>query len=94
MAPPAPPKYQPLAAYLAALPPETERLTLTLPEIEALLGAALPRTAWQSTFWANGRGSHGTSRARAWQGAGWRSAGLRRGLRPWAVTFVRADSTA
>ena len=87
----APLKYQPLADYLVALPPETETVTLTFAAIEALLGAPLPRSAYRQTFWANARGPNGTSQARAWQGAGWRAAGLRRGPGPWAVTFVRAD---
>jgi hypothetical protein len=39
----APPKYQPLAAYLAALTVAAVRLTF--PEIEAIIGAPLPVTA-------------------------------------------------
>ncbi len=41
-----PPVYQPLADYLAAQPPETVRITLTLPEVEAVVGSALPASAW------------------------------------------------
>ena len=86
-----PSRYQPLADYLAALPADTAEVTLTFPEIEALLGASLPRTALQPMFWTNARGLNWTAQARAWQGAGWRAAGLRRVAKPWAVTFVRAD---
>ena len=38
-----PRKYEPLAAYLAAL--TIDEVTLTLVEIEAIIGAPLPRSA-------------------------------------------------
>ena len=95
MAPPPPTKYQPLAAYLAGLPPGTDTVTLTFPEIEALLGAPLPYAARRAGFWANPRREWAaTPQARAWLSAGWRMAGVR-----WApdggrvATFVHADMT-
>ena len=91
-----PSKYQPLADYLAALPPETEAVTLTFPAIEALLGAPLPRSAVRTMFWTNARQPRGSlSQVRAVQGVGWRIGGVR-----WApgggraVTFVRAELPA
>jgi hypothetical protein len=48
-----PPKYHPLAAYLAGLPPETPRVTLTMAQIEAVRGGPLPRgaRAWLGAPW-------------------------------------------
>jgi hypothetical protein len=48
-------KYAPLAAYLAAQPLETVSVTLTLAEIEAILGAALPRGAVTRQWWYDTR---------------------------------------
>ena len=44
-------KYDPLTDYLARC--GGERVTLTLAEIEALIGAPLPETARSSQFWGN-----------------------------------------
>src|SRR5215207_1270003 len=87
MPPPHPPKYQPLADYLAALPAATERVTLTLPEIETILGAGLPASASASTWWANMASEH---QARAWLAPGWRAREIRLRQTPGRVTFVRA----
>ena len=88
-----PRKYQPLAAYLAALPPETATAALSFAEIEALLGAPLPRSARTPQFWTNVR-QHwgGSAQARAWRRAGWRVAGVRWEPRPPVVTFERLPS--
>ena len=71
-------------------------MTLTFPEIAAIIGAPLPRYAVRASFWTNARQPRAAlSQARAWQGVGWRSAGARwttGGVR--AVTFVRADLAA
>ena len=92
----APLKYQPLADYLVALPPETEAVTLTFPEIEALLGEPLPPTAVRTAFWTNARQPRAAlSQVRAVQGVGWRMGGVwwgPGGVR--AVRFVRADLAA
>ena len=50
-----PSRYQPLAAYLAGLPPETTRVTLSFPEIEAILGEPLPPSAAIVRWWSNTR---------------------------------------
>ena len=86
---PGPRTYQPLAAYLAALPSETTRVTLTFAEIEAILGEPLPAGASIVSWWTNapGRGS-----VRPWRQVGWRAVQLRLRQTPPAVTFVRADS--
>lgn len=86
-------EYQPLGDYLTAQPPEAGAVTLTLPEIEALIGAALPRTARSAKFWLNApRRAGASAQARAWHEAGWRVLRLRRGPGPWAVTFERLPS--
>jgi hypothetical protein len=48
-----PRKYDPLSDYLAAQPPGTETLTLTLAEIEAIIGGPLPPRVRAPAFWTN-----------------------------------------
>ena len=76
----------PLAAHLAAQSPETDALRLSLAEIEALVGAPLPASAYGSTWW----GSTALSKqARPWLATGWRVAGTHLRATPAAVTFAR-----
>ena len=81
--PPSPRKYQPLADYLASQ--NEDEVTLTLTDIEQLVGTPLPRLASTRRFWANHASGH--SPAYAWQGVGWRvaTADVRRDR----VTFQR-----
>jgi hypothetical protein len=61
-------KYIRLAAYLAGQPPTLNRLTLSLSEIEALVGIGLPENARFPSWWRNdNRRMH----SRAWMVAGW-----------------------
>ena len=87
---PGPRKYDPLVAYLASLTADEVRLTLV--EIEAIIGAALPPSARKPPFWGN---ASEQVVELPWLRAGWRV--RRTDLRndPPAVTFVRArpDST-
>ena len=87
-----PAKYDPLARYLAAQP--GDRVTLTLTEIEAIVGVLLPRSAWRPIFWGNQ--PRWNSAARSWRSVGWRV--VKRTYHPptWVITFVRdgADSAA
>ncbi|GEM_PF-824692 len=79
-------KYEPLSDYLMTL--AGDEVCFTFAEIEAILGAPLPRTAWQrSMWWANSlRPDHPQSRA--WLASGWTvSADVNNG----AVTFFRRD---
>ena len=88
-----PSRYQPIGNYLAGQPPETVTVTLTLSDVERVLGQPLPQGARARTWWAN---SWGTTRARVWLMAGWRvdTVALRVGTP--TVTFVRGtpDTTA
>ena len=87
--------YQPLADYLAALAPETATVTLTLPEVEAVVGSALPASAWTQMWWSNARQGH-WAEVRPWVAAGWRVSGTAMRSAPPTVTFARVgpDSTA
>ena len=79
-------KYIRLAAHLAGQPSSVDRLTLTFPEIEAIVGEALPSTARFPSWWRNDdRKMH----SRAWLTAGWRVDGLGSGRSQ--VEFVRGD---
>ncbi len=44
-------KYLPLTHFLEELPREQELASLTFGEIEQLLGARLPASAWLSHYW-------------------------------------------
>ena len=80
-------KYEPLSEYLTTL--VGDEVCFTFVEIEAILGAPLPPTAWQrSMWWANSlRPDHPQSRA--WLASGWKvSADVNNG----AVTFIRSDT--
>jgi len=62
-------KYIRLAAFLAGQPAETERIVLTLPDIEEIVGETLPPNARFPSWWRNDeRKMH----SRAWLTAGWR----------------------
>ena len=88
-------KYEPLRAYLAALPADVAEVTLAFGEIEALLGAPLPWTATVRMFWSNpGPGVRGPSQAVAWRRAGWHVAGMRTAAGGPAVTFARGAPPA
>ena len=62
-------KYIRLAAFLAGQSSETERLVLTLPAIEEIVGETLPHNARFPSWWRNDqRKMH----SRAWLTAGWK----------------------
>jgi hypothetical protein len=62
------PDYAELSAYLALQ--VGPRVTLTLPEVEAIIGGPLPLVAWMMGGWWTGPGRppHGAP----WTAAGWR----------------------
>ena len=84
-----PRKYEPLTAYLTALPAETGTVILPLTEVERILGVPLSPPTWTRSFWSNCRA---VPRARCWLDAGWRVARFDR-MRG-AVTFTRDPSTS
>ena len=77
-------KYIRLAAHLAGQPAHVRRLTMTIPEIETLIGAQLPSNSRFPSWWRNDeRKMH----SRAWLAAGWEVAEVT-GPEP-TVAFVR-----
>ncbi len=79
-------KYQPLAEFLAAQPAETGTVTLTLADVETVIGAPLPSAAWTSTWWTN---SGVRSHHAPWVAAGWRVASRSLRRAPGTITFER-----
>lgn len=80
-------KYIRLAAHLASQPPDVERITLSLPEIEDIVGETLPSNARFPSWWRNDdRKMH----SRAWLTAGWKVDGVAGDHH--AVDFVRAHT--
>jgi hypothetical protein len=76
-----PRKYDPLTAYLAAC--AGTEVTLTLAEVEQIIGAPLPRSAAKAAFWSNT--PHQVALP-PWVAAGWR---MHLSGDPRTVTFVR-----
>ena len=84
-----PPKYHPLTRYLAAQP--GDRVTLTLAEIEAIIGVPLPAGARQRHWWQMRQGA--ASLGSVVRAAGWRLVLDDFWGRTPAVTFVRGGSS-
>jgi hypothetical protein len=84
-----PRKYDPLVAYLAGL--AVDRVTLPLPEIERIVAAPLPPSAYRPSFWSTA--SRGLV-ARPWLRVGWRVVRTELHARPPAVTFARVASAS
>ena len=74
---------EPLVAFLAAQPPTTLAVTLTLTELEALAGQPLPAGAAARTYWW----SAGSVARRRLAAIGWRLASV--GGWPPTLTFAR-----
>lgn len=67
-------RYEPLAQFLASKKADT--WDATFDEIEARLGAALPKSAYKyPAWWANQTGP-GHSQTRGWRSVGWRTCHL------------------
>src|SRR5215211_2272314 len=81
-----PTSYQPLVDFLSRQPPETTTVTLTLAEVEGLLGVPLPEGAWTRLWWLAG-GPPGV--VRPWVAVGWRVTRTSLQTTPTTVTFAR-----
>jgi hypothetical protein len=67
-------RYEPLAQFLAAKKADT--WDATFQDVEARLGAPLPKSAYKyPAWWANQTGP-GHSQTRGWRSVGWRTCGL------------------
>ncbi len=61
-------KYIRLAAFLAGQSPDVDRITMSFPDIERVVGEGLPSSARFPSWWRNDdRRMH----SRAWLTAGW-----------------------
>ena len=69
MSPRPPAKYAALAAFLTQQPLDVRAVTLTLTEIEQLIGAPLPLQGHAGSWWVN---SSANRHPQAWLGVGWR----------------------
>ena len=80
--------YITLAAHLAAQPPETDRVELSMAEIEEVIGESLPPHA-AFPFWWNNEGL--SEHSRAWLSSGWRVELMDSRTR--RVTFARSNAS-
>jgi hypothetical protein len=64
-------------------------VTLPLLEIERIVAAPLPPSAYRPSFWTNSQ--HGLFGVRPWLRVGWRVVRTELYARPPAVTFVRVS---
>jgi len=81
-------KYAPLADHLRAL--KTPEWVARFAEIEAILGTALPRSAYNYPAWWANQTTPGHSQNLGWRPVGWRTDGL--DLNKRQVTFRREKS--
>lgn len=81
-------RYHPVTDYLAGLPPETVTVTLTLLEVEGVLGQALPLTAHFSSWWRN---DPARRQALGWLRVGWHVTRAQVRQAPSAITFTRVS---
>jgi hypothetical protein len=79
-------KYIQLAAFLAAQPQSVDELTMTLHEIEELIGETLPANARFPSWWRN---DQHRMHSRAWLTAGWQVGDM--SGKESKVHFVRED---
>ncbi len=64
-------KYEPLATILTSQPASTKEVTLSFGQIEELLGAKLPESAFTYREWWGNQADNATRpQARAWMNAG------------------------
>jgi hypothetical protein len=81
-------KYIRLAVFLAEQPPDVNEVSMSLSEIEEVVGAPLPSNARFPSWWRN---DEHRMHSRAWLTAGWKVRDMRGNN---GVTFVRDRSTS
>lgn len=67
-------RYEPLAQFLAAK--KTDEWEASFEEIEARLGAALPKSAYKYPAWWANQSGPGHSQTKGWRSVGWRTRDL------------------
>lgn len=81
-------KYTPLEYYLRDLPANQAETTLTFEQIERILAARLPSSAYEDRRWWDHEKEGNHVSARAWANAGWKIESL--DVNKKRVKFVRA----
>jgi len=83
-------KYEPLTQYLESLPREKTRISMSFKEIERIIGAKLPKSAYTyRPWWGNQRDSNNRPQARAWLSAGFSVGRVQQSLSSGSVEFHR-----
>ncbi|MEP6895868.1 MAG: hypothetical protein ABI986_09705 [Chloroflexota bacterium] len=80
-------KYAPLEKYLRALPNSQKEVTLGFRQIEKILNAALPLSAYEDQRWWEHATEGNHVNARAWTNAGWKIESL--DVRQMRVQLIR-----
>jgi hypothetical protein len=80
-------KYTPLENYLRDLPKKQRAVTVDFEQIERILNAKLPASAYGYEAWWEHEKEGNHVNARAWANAGWKIAGL--DLKEKWVKFIR-----
>jgi hypothetical protein len=65
-------KYTPLEQYLRDLPPDQTEVTLSFEQIERIISAKLPPSAYEYQQWWDREKEGNHVNARAWASAGWK----------------------
>jgi len=81
-------KYTPLETYLRDLPKGQREVTLRFEQVESILHAQLPESAYESGAWWEHEKEGNHVNTRAWTNAGWKMESLDVNAK-W-VKFVRA----
>jgi hypothetical protein len=66
-----PGKYTPLENYLRELPADQKEITLSFEQIEGIINARLPSSAYEDRRWWDHEKEGNHVNARAWANAGW-----------------------
>ena len=83
--------YQPLQDYLQARAHTDREISLSLDQIESIIGAPLPKSAYQyRQWWENPSDVSTRTQAKAWIGARYKVESVQ-GTSPTAVRFVRQE---
>ena len=85
-------KYQPLTRFLLSRPAHLAEVTMSLAELQSILGAPLPESAWtHRPWWGNQKNATTRPQARAWMAAGFAVAGVNQGRDGGWVRFRRVQ---
>lgn len=83
-------KYEPLQDYLSNLSQEKSNVSISFKQIEEILGAPLPRSAYTyRAWWGNQQDSKNRPQAHAWLSAGFSVASVQQRPQGGVVEFHR-----